>query len=104
MSATVWLEPPESTNGLAEVCQSDAKILGARIHEKRKLLQALKDHGRGKCATAKQLRAQIADLVTQQKHWSDSANRLRAHQSDKPLVGSMPNRTRAARSSPPRPL
>lgn len=42
-------------NALADACESDAKILGARIHEKHKLLKALREHGRGKCAAAKLL-------------------------------------------------
>ena len=100
----MWLDPPGSADGLTEACRSEAEILGERIHEKRKLLNALKDHGRGKCATAEQLRAQISNLVSQQKQWAEVTKRLRAHQADKPPVGSMPNRGRAARSMPPRPL
>ena len=96
---TGWLDPPGRTDGLADACQSDAEALGGRIREKRKLLKALWDHGRGKCPTAKLLRAQIADLVSQQKQWTDSAKRLQA---EKPPVGSITNRTRSATSKPPR--
>jgi len=101
MSATAWLDRPGSTDALADACESDAEILAGRIYEKRRLLKALRNHGRGKSATAKRLRAQIADLLDQQKQWAAGAKQLRA---DKPPVSSRPNRTRAARSVPPKPL
>jgi len=99
VTATTWLDPPCCTDDLAAVCESDARIIGAFIHEKRKLLTALRNHGHGDCKTATNLKAQIASLRAQQKQWADGAVHL---QHDKPPVGSKPNRTRAARSTPPK--
>jgi hypothetical protein len=95
---TLWLDPPGRVACLADACRSDAAILGTRIHEKQRLLQVLREHGRGKCETARKLKAQIVDLRAQQAQWADGAARLLGG----PPVGSRPNRGRAAGSAPPR--